>query len=79
MARSTQTISQGHLTMDIAEAWRKFRHGEPLTDEELTALILDCEAGIRFLENREETGGVLFKAMIDLQALRRFERYRNEP
>lgn len=61
---------------DLTEAWRKFRHGDALTDKELTALIADIETGRAFLENRGETGGVLFKALLDRESLLGFKRAR---
>lgn len=53
----------------LTVAWMKFRHGNALTDAELNALIADIETGIPFLENRGETGGVLFKARLDRETL----------
>ena len=64
------------LTMNLNEAWRKFRDGDGLTDTELAALIKDIEVGIPFLENRGETGGVLFKALLDRESLLGYQRAR---
>lgn len=61
---------------DLALAWEKFRHGDALTDAELNSLIADIEIGIPFLENRGETGGVLYKARLDREALLSFRGFR---
>lgn len=63
-------------TLNLTDAWRKFRHGDALTDKELAALIKDIETGIPFLENRGETGGVLFKALLDRESLLSYQRAR---
>lgn len=64
------------MNTDLTDAWKKFRHGDSLTDKELAALIADIETGMAFLENRGETGGVLFKARLDRESLVGFKRAR---
>jgi len=58
---------------DLTKAGDKFRHGDALTDQEVTDLISDIEIGMTFLKNRGETGGVLFKAYLDRESLRSFQ------
>ena len=66
------------MSVNLTDAWKKFRYGDALTDKELTALIADIEVGIPFLENRGETGGVLFKARLDRESLYSFQAAREQ-
>lgn len=66
------------MPTDLAEAWAKFQTGDTLTDDELVDLISDVKTGIAFLENRGETGGVLFVARQDAQMLEGFRSYREK-
>jgi len=66
------------MSTNLTEAWRKFRDGDAISDSELAALIADVETGMAFLENRGETGGVLFKARLDAETLRGYQRARRE-
>lgn len=65
--------------MDLKIAWEKFRKGDGLTDLELDALICDCKLGCAFLQNRDETGGVLLKALLDMETLRGYRNARVLP
>lgn len=38
--------------MDMTKAWEKFYRADPLTDKELTALILEAERAVSYLRNR---------------------------
>ena len=62
--------------MEMKERWAKFRRGDALSKQELEALIMECQTGISWLEARGETGGVLFKARIDLETLLSFQHFR---
>jgi len=55
-------------------AWEKFDRGDHLDNDELHALIKSVRAGIAFLEARGETGGVLFKARLNLNDLEGYQR-----
>jgi hypothetical protein len=53
--------------------WKIFDRGDPLSDKELESLLRSSNDGIAFLEVRGETGGVLFKARLDLEKLMSFK------
>ena len=61
---------------DLRSVWQKFDRGAALSDGELEQLIQLNKQGIEFLESRGETGGVIFKARLDLATLESFQRAR---
>ena len=61
---------------DLKAAWEKFDKGDHIDDAELRALIKNVREGIAFLEARGETGGVLFKARLNLGDLEGYQQAR---
>lgn len=57
------------MNYSIKSRWEKFDRGDLLSDEDLDVLIDNVEQGIEFLEARGETGGVLFKALVNSERL----------
>ena len=54
----------------VERAWDKFREGAELSDTELVRLILEAEAGLRYLENRGQMFFLAAKIREDLDILR---------
>lgn len=56
--------------VNLKKAWIKFDQGDSLTTPEIMEMIASAEQGIEFLANRGETGGVMFKAALNLASLK---------
>jgi len=53
----------------LKSLWAKWDQGITLTIPEIEALIANVDAGIEFCQARGETGGVLYKAILDKNRL----------
>jgi len=54
---------------NMREAWEKFDRGDHLTTPELRKMAVQGRQAEKFLADRGETGGVLFKLRLNLNAI----------
>lgn len=59
------------MTPDLTmkDSWARFDRGDPLGTAEIRQMVRDGRAAEKFLSERGETGGVLFKLRLDLSQL----------
>jgi hypothetical protein len=65
------------MTIDMTKAWQAFRDGDPISDEELIAMMLEAETALHYLEHRGEAFSLATsRTRLDLESLQDFARAR---